>query len=422
MITPLNPHISKQTIAKHSVYARFSFLSLGHFQDWNMRSPLFLAVSALLISVSGSALAQTQAPTLPAEAVNPAALPMYQAAPQAVQGYQQAYQQPSAYPQQAYPQAQQAYPQQAYPQPVQAPVATPYPVASPTGMAAPATPPSNLPPLPSDFQIGMQTVMPLSPAEIREMRRRLDSVQKAASEFPNPPRSQTGSVAVSLDPGSVPAVIRPFFGVSTSLVLVDSTGAAWPVENFVIGNKDLFTVERLDAGNGSSFVISPLQAHGQSNLILKLAGIPTPVVINLVLGQRVHDARVEARVQGRGPNALVSSASLAPGVDSRLLGVLDGVPPGGRELTIRSSDGRAANGSRAWMAPDGKMWMRTGLNIVSPAPLSFVSSSDGMRVYRLDPSAKILAMQDGAFVTLTMEGCLQECGSGSGDLRTGSDW
>lgn len=273
----------------------------------------------------------------------------------------------------------------------------------------PSVPPSALPPLPSDFELARDNAMPLSPDEIRELRRRLDAIQRAAAELPNPPRSQTGSVAVSLDPGSTPAVVRPFFGVSTSIVLVDSTGAPWPVENFVIGNKNLFQVERLDGSMGSSFVISPLQAHGQSNLILKLVGVPTPVVINLVLGQKVHDARVEARIQGRGPNAVSSTMSLVPGVDSRLLSVLDGVPPGGREIKVVSSDGRAASGSRAWMAPDGKIWLRTHLNVVSPAPLSFVSSSDGMRVYRLDPSSKILAMQDGAFVTLTMDGCLQEC-------------
>lgn len=342
--------------------------------------------------------------------VNPTAYPTMPSAQGPAPVYP-AYGAPAQYPQQA-PQYQ------APPQYGQYPAGTSYPVqapqyqAAPTGQPAPQVAPTGLPPLPSDFQMGVEAAMPLSPSEVRELRRRLDALQKAASDLPHPPSSQTGSVAVSLDPGSTPAVIRPFFGVSTSLVLVDSTGAPWPVENFVVGNKALFQVERLDGGTGSSFVISPLQAHGQSNLILKLAGIPTPVVLNLVLGQKVHDARIEARIQGRGPNAIVSSASLAPGVDSRLLGVLDGVPPGGRELVVRASDGRAAGASRAWMAPDGKLWLRTGLNIVSPAPLSFVSSSDGMRVYRLNPSSKVLAMLDGAFVTLTLDGCLQECGSG----------
>lgn len=384
-----------------------------------MRATLALAILAVMSTMpfqSAHAQQAGQPSANPAPAAfNPSQVPV-PVNPTAYPTMPVAQGQAPAYPAYGAPAQYQAAPQ--YGQAPQYPAGTSYPQqasqyqTAPTGQPAPQIAPTGLPPLPSDFQLGVEAAMPLSPGEVRELRRRLDALQKAASDLPHPPSSKTGSVAVSLDPGSTPAVIRPFFGVSTSLVLVDSTGAPWPVENFVVGNKALFQVERLDGGTGSSFVISPLQAHGQSNLILKLVGIPTPVVLNLVLGQKVHDARIEARIQGRGPNAIVSSASLAPGVDSRLLGVLDGVPPGGRELVVRASDGRAAGASRAWMAPDGKLWLRTGLNIVSPAPLSFVSSSDGMRVYRINPSSKVLAMLDGVFVTLTLDGCLQECGSG----------
>ena len=303
-----------------------------------------------------------------------------------------------AQPQVVQPQVVQ--PQVVQPQVVQPVLADQIPVQTP-----PTTvPPSSLPPLPSDFQLGAQQNLVMTPAEIRQLRSMLDARQKAASELPNPPKSVTGSISLSLDPGSAPAVIRPFFGVSTSLVILDSTGAPWPVENFNIGNAALFQMERLDGNMGSSFVISPLQTYGQSNLILKLAGHPTPVVINLVTGQRVHDARVEARVLGVGPNARITSMSLTPGVDSRLLSVLDGVPPQGRALTVHGD-----SASRAWAMPDGRIWLRTGLNVISPAPISFVSSSDGTRVYKLAPTAKVLGMLQNQFVTLEISGCLQEC-------------
>ena len=294
-------------------------------------------------------------------------------------------------------------------------------VASGNGNAqtqtAPSNPPKSLPPLPSDFELGVQQVMPMTPDEIRTLRRMLDSRQKAASDLPNPPRSVTGSVSVSLDPGSTPAVIRPFFGNSTSLVLLDSTGSAWPVENFTVGNRSLFAVERLDGATGSSFVITPTQMYGQSNLILKLVGHPTPVVISLVSGQKVHDARVEARVLGRGPNASVTSVSLMPGVDSRLLSVLDGVAPQGRAIKV-AGDGS----SKAWMMPNGRLWVRTSLSLVSPAPISFVSASDGTHVYEVAPSPTLLGMLNNQFVTLKLEGCLQECGSGSSTTQSSYDW
>lgn len=271
----------------------------------------------------------------------------------------------------------------------------------------PSVPPSNLPPLPSDFDLAVQQ-SGLSPKEIQTLHKVLDQRQKSSLAIPNPPKSVTGSISVSLDPGSVPPVIRPFYGVATSLVILDSTGSPWPVENFTIGNRSLFQVERLDGDKGSSFVIAPIQPYGQSNLVLKLLGHPTPVIINLVSGQKVVDSRIEARILGRGPNAIVNSVALTQGVDSRLLSVLDGVPPSGRALTIKGDQT-----SKAWVMPDGNIWLRTSLNVVSPAPLSFVSSSDGTKVYKLTPSAKILGMSNGNFLTLDISGCLQECGTTS---------
>lgn len=305
------------------------------------------------------------------------------------------------------PQVQQQYQQIPLSSQVQQQYQAQQPMAGIPVSAPPMNPPSNLPPLPSDFEVGVQQTLPMSPEEIRTLRRMLDDRQKAASELPNPPKSVTGSVSVSMDPGSAPAVVRPFYGVSTSLVLLDSTGAPWPVENFTVGNRGLFMVERLDGAVGSSFVITPQQTYGQSNLILKLVGHPTPVVINLVSGQKIHDARVEARVSGRGPNAQVTSMPLVQGVDSRLMSVLDGVPPQGRKVTI-SGD----RSSLAWMMPNGRLWLRTPLRVVSPAPLSFVSASDGTHVYELAPTATILTMLNNQFVTLQVDGCLQECNSG----------
>jgi intracellular multiplication protein IcmK len=269
---------------------------------------------------------------------------------------------------------------------------------------APQAAPTPLPPLPSDFDTSIQENMPLSPVQIRKLHERLDSVQKAAATIPNPPKTVTGSISLSLAPGAQPGVVRPFLGMSTSIVLLDSTGAPWPVENFSVGNKTLFDVSRLDGPQGSTFIVSPLQMYGSSNLILKLLGNPTPVIIDLVAGQKVVDTRVEARVAGHGPNAQITTMTLAPGVDSRLLSVLDGVPPTGRPVTIKGD-----TTSKAWLMPNGRIWLRTRLNVVSPAPISFVSSADGTKVYELSANARILGMLGNQFITLDLAGCLQEC-------------
>lgn len=275
----------------------------------------------------------------------------------------------------------------------------------------PVAPPSELPPLPSEFEQGIKNTLPITPEQILILRAELERRQKAASQPVSPPKSVTGSISVPLSPGSTPPVIRPFFGVSTSITVLDSTGTVWPVENFSIGNKTLFQVDRLDGPQGSTFVISPTQPFGESNLILKMAGLHTPVVINLVSGQKIHDARVEARIMARGPNAVVTSMPMIKAADSRLLSVLDGVPPAGRPISVKGDPA-----SSAWLMPDGRIWLRTRLAVANPAPLQMVSASDGTRVYEIPATPSILAIDNGSFVTLTLDGCLQECSESRGGL------
>lgn len=278
------------------------------------------------------------------------------------------------------------------------------PPASPSPQMAPVTPPSSLPPLPgpntAEVAYAQDAMLSVTPEQIRELRRMVDERQRATSEIPNPPKSVTGSVSVSLSPGSTPPIIRPFIGSTSSFVVVDSTGAPWPVENFRIANPDVFPVNRLDGPHGSSFTVDTTLPYGQSNLVLKLVGVPAPVVIGLVAGQKEHDARVEVRVQGRGPNSTVSSGSLMAGTDARLLPVLDGMAPsGGKTLSVGGVDG-----VRAWLLPSGRLMVRSPVKIISPASTSFVISADGTHVYEFARTTQLLGLVDGQYVPMTVGG------------------
>lgn len=269
---------------------------------------------------------------------------------------------------------------------------------------APSTPPSSLPPLPgpntAEVAHAEDALMGVTPEQIRQLRRMLDARQRASAELPNQPKPVTGSISVSLSPGATPPVIRPFMGSTSSFVVVDSTGAPWPVENFRIANADLFPVNRLDGPQGSAFTIDTMVPYGQSNLVLKLAGVSTPVVISLVAGQPEQDARVEIRVQGRGPNSHVASGSLMAGTDARMLPVLDGIsPPGGKLVTVSGLDG-----VRAWIMPNGRMLVRSPVQIVSPASTSFITSADGTHVYEFSQTTQLLGLVDGQFVQMTVSG------------------
>jgi intracellular multiplication protein IcmK len=266
-------------------------------------------------------------------------------------------------------------------------------------------PPQELPPLPtpeSEMPNVVRDTLGVTPEQIRDLHRAVDVRQKASAAWVNPPKSVTSSLTVSLSPGAVPPVIRPFYGATTSFLVVDSTGQPWPVENARNGNGGLFAIDRLDGPQGSVFTIDTLQPYGQSNLILKLAGVPTPVVINLIAGQKVQDARVEVRVAGRGPNAqrpVSSGGNLPPGTDARLLPVLDGVAPeGASPLQVMGADG-----VKGWLLPNGHMLIRAPFKLLSPV-IAATSSADGTTVYELPATPKLLGMADGAYVHLTIAG------------------
>lgn len=273
----------------------------------------------------------------------------------------------------------------------------------------PGSAPQSLPPLPNgstgpsseDYNAVMQQFFSVTPDQIRNLRKTMDERTKAASELPGPaPKPVTGSISVSLSPGSVPPVIRPFVNTTTSFVVVDNTGQPWPVENFRVGDKNAFEVERLDvSAEGSTFTITSLGMYSRTNLILKLKGLSTPVAIDLISGQKERDERVEVRIQSRGPNATVSSSYMTPGTDSKLLPILDGVPPeGGKQLKIQGADN-----TTAWMV-GRKMIVRTPMKIISPASSSFVSSSDGTNVYVFTPSAQLVGMYHGNLVNVSVLG------------------
>jgi len=273
---------------------------------------------------------------------------------------------------------------------------------APTAATPPSSLPGGLPPLPgTDLEMATvkQEYLGITPQEIMELRRLLDERQRAAAEWPNPPKSVTGSVSASLQPGSTPPVIRPFVGLSTSFVVVDSTGAPWPVENFRVGNQAVFPVTRLDGPQGSAFAIEAMMPYARSNITLQLAGMPTPVVIELLAGQDEHDARIDLRVEGRGPNAKVTGRQLIPGTDARLLSVLDGVPPDGKSVMISG-----VQGARGWILPNGNLLVRSPVKIVSPASRNFLASADGTHVYEFAKTTQLLGLVDHQFVTMTVSG------------------
>lgn len=284
-------------------------------------------------------------------------------------------------------------------QPQQPVLAPQQPMVAQSVQQQPVSPPTALPPLPP-FQQFVDNNFPASHQQIEQLRRTVNGYQQTVAKPVEPAKPQTGSISVSLSPGSTPQRIRAYFGNTSSIVIVDSTGAPWPVQNFRLGNAAAFQLNRMDGAGGSSFALDANMPYAQSNLLLQLAGAKAPIVIEVVAGQPEYDARLEIRVQGRGPHAVGPTAnSLPSALDGRMLSVLDGVAPdGSKALSV------SYGGAQAWMLPNGRMVVRTPVKIVSPAPTSFVSSADGTHVYEFMPTSELLGMSNGDFVNISVKG------------------
>lgn len=265
-----------------------------------------------------------------------------------------------------------------------------------------SAPPSNLPPNPdSDTAFGamMQQNMPLSPGQVVQLHQQIDIAQRAAAVSPNiPPKPVSTTVMVNLAPGTTPPAIRLAQGYVSSLVFIDSTGAPWPIAAFDIGNPRAVNIQW--DGKSNIMLLQAVTAYSNGDIVIRLVGLPTPITLEIVSGQRVVDYRVDLHVPGIGPNTkeLPIGVNLPNSANQRLLGILDGIAPSGsRALTVQGAD------SQAWLAGE-KMYFRTRLTVLSPGWIGKMVSPDGMQAYELPKTSSVLVSRYGEPVELKIEG------------------
>lgn len=249
------------------------------------------------------------------------------------------------------------------------------------------------------FNALLQQNMPLSPTQVVELRQQIDVSQRAAAVPPVvPPKPVSTTVMMNLAPGTTPPAIRLAQGYVSSLVFVDSTGAPWPISSFDVGNPKAVNIQWDSKSN--ILLLQGVSAYSNGDIVVRLAGLPTPVTLELIAGQRVVDYRVDIHVPGIGPetkdlpvgNALPSSASQV------LLNVLDGIaPPGSKLLNVKGAD------CQAWQTGD-TLYLRTRLTVLSPGWMGKMVSPDGMQAYELPKTSSVLVSRFGEPAELKIEG------------------
>lgn len=242
--------------------------------------------------------------------------------------------------------------------------------------------------------------MPMSPRQVVQLRQQLDVSQRASAITPNiPPKPVSSTLMINQAPGATPPAIRLAQGYVSSLVFVDSTGTPWPIASFDIGNPK--SVNMQWDGKTNILLMQGVMPYISGDIVVRLVGLPTPITLELVSGQRVVDYRVDIHVSGIGPNTkeLPIGSDLPNSASQVLLGVLDGIaPPGSHQLNVAG-----ASNTSAWLLGE-KMYLRTRFTLLSPGWVGKMVSPDGMIAYELAKTSTVLVSRYGEPVQLKVEG------------------
>ena len=188
------------------------------------------------------------------------------------------------------------------------------PSAGPAGSPSAGSPIPGLPP----FKSIEKALLPLSGKQIHQFRGKVRKTQEGGDEPIVPKNGITQVITVDPNSGETPT-IHMAAGYACSLTVVDGAGQPWPIVTAVIGSGKRFTAQNIDKNAlEPTIVVSDLLPHAQSNLLLTLQGLNTPIPVQLVSGGPLEHGketvayRVILRVRGMVPGGLPASFSPSP--------------------------------------------------------------------------------------------------------------
>lgn len=250
----------------------------------------------------------------------------------------------------------------------------------------------------------------LTPEEMYRLKAiELEKQRIGSNPYLSIPEPVVRSLAVSLNPGETPPVIRISKNMLTTIVFTDNDGNPWLIDKVSL-NRSQFSdaanaTDGADQPRTNILTLEPNDTISYGNVSITLSGKALPVIFMLAAGQPAVDIRVDARIPGRNPDAAyvagVSSIRVQTDIDNDALGFLDGTIPDQAEPLIASDV--AAQG---W-DHNNALYVKTRLDVLYPAYSSRASTADGINIYRFDnttPNNSITLMQRrGQPVTVSFE-------------------
>ena len=247
---------------------------------------------------------------------------------------------------------------------------------------------TGLPPLPEGkaFQNSLKAAMPLTAAQIAQLRTAINANRQAEEAPLAPAMPRLSTINARIGVGNPPAIAVQGGFVST-INVVDAYGRPWPIVRYSLGNPKAFTA----AVAGNSAAISDLQPYAQSNLALYLQGEATPLMVALVPGAQsdsgggVVDYSVRIRVNTPEPGLSAPAGGMAGGADytNTLLSIVQGVgPAGAKHLRVVGDPARVE--AWTWEGPRGtRLLLRAPATVIAPAWLATMQGPGGIQAWVL---------------------------------------
>jgi len=268
--------------------------------------------------------------------------------------------------------------------------ATQQSVAPVSGSAPAGRAPSGNDPLPPPqsamYNRAIESQVPLTPAEVRQLRGNINEADKALSSPQMAVVPKISALTVDLSPGASLPLIRTAVNYPSSITFIDSTGAPWNLGAAPIsGNPNSFTAYWVP--KSPVMVVYAQKPYQSGNITVYLEGLSVPIMIMVSSGEPdtsaktwAVDSRLDLRIPRRGPNAFAGAApETRIGLhDNILQAFLDGVPPKDARRLKATGD-----------VPDTTIWqMGDDLYVRSRADIrdefeATLSSADGTHLWRL---------------------------------------
>ena len=250
----------------------------------------------------------------------------------------------------------------------------------------------------------------MSPEEIRKFAASVDAAARAMAETPGGPYTVRGSriMPISFEPNSKPGTVEVALNLGALLTFVDRSGTPLIVDgaksfakSFSVG---VLATDEVKERGSSTVEVSAQAITGTGNMMVRLVGVPNPVLLQVRVGSSTKT--VDSVIQVVVP-VLTAAKNVLPGdrleADGgtqvgEMQGFLMGIPPEGA-VDVKVSQVASTS---AWMWR-GHLYVRTPHTIFSPGWFNRQAAVDGTAVYKLPYTSLVRMGVDGREVNAVLE-------------------